>query len=117
MSNRQPQKPSRSHFDDDFSVPDRGRIGPHRNEAGWQHDLARADVELTLVKIALDGIAIDIALRQGTGAMGAMIVGDVEFPLDIEHRELETVAFDLDRGANGDVRRVAQLELPSARRL
>src|SRR5712671_2532656 len=103
-----------SQLDDDFSVPDKGSIGLHRNGAGRQHDLAGADVELSLVKIALDNIALDDAFRQRAGTMGAMIVGDVEFAADIENRKLEILYLDLDHAADSDVGGTAQLELRCA---
>jgi hypothetical protein len=46
-----------------------------------------------------------------------MIVGDEVFPRDIEHRELEAVSLDLDRGADRNVISAAELELRSARGL
>jgi hypothetical protein len=49
--------------------------------------------------------------------MGAMIVGDVEFPVDIEHREFEALPLDLDRGADGHGRGVAEFDERSAGRL
>src|SRR5256885_7838588 len=103
-----------SHFNDDFSVPDRGRIGLHRNRAGRQHHFAGANIELSLVKIALDNVAIDKALRQRAGAMGAMIVGDVKLPVDIEHRKFEAGLLDLDRHARSHVGRGAQFDLRCA---
>jgi hypothetical protein len=48
--------------------------------------------------------------------MGALIVGDVEFPIDIEHRKLKTVALDLNRAADSDIRGVAEHKLRSSGR-
>jgi hypothetical protein len=48
--------------------------------------------------------------------VGALIVGNVEFPINIEHRKLKTVALDLDCGAGRDIRGVAKHKLGSAGR-
>jgi hypothetical protein len=48
--------------------------------------------------------------------VGALIVGDVEFPIDVEDRKFKTVALDLDRAAGGDIRGVAKHKLRSAGR-
>jgi hypothetical protein len=106
-----------SHFNDDFSVPDHNWISLHGDKAGRQYNLTRADVELPLMKIALDNVTVDGALRQRSGAVSAMIVGDVEFSLDIEYREFKTSPLDLDRSAGRDVSGAAKLELHSGRRL
>ena len=66
------------HLDEHRAALDRGRIGLHRDHAGRRHHLAGLDVELAVVEVALDHVAVDVALRQRAGAVGAGVVGDVE---------------------------------------
>ena len=51
------------HFDKYRAAFDRGGVGLHRDHAGRRHDLAGFDVELAVVEVALDHVAIDEALR------------------------------------------------------
>src|SRR5436305_2219884 len=66
-----------SSFDDYLSVAHERRIGLHRFEARRENHLAGAHVELPLVKVALDDLAIQQPLRQRAGPMGAAIVRHV----------------------------------------
>src|SRR4051812_28274011 len=64
------------HVDEHRAGFDCRRIGLHRNHAGRRHDLTGFDVELTVVEVAFDHVAVDEAFRQGARAMGAGIIGD-----------------------------------------
>jgi hypothetical protein len=55
------------------------------------------------VKIALDHIALDIALGQGSGTMLAGIVGDIELALDVKHRKRQRARLDPQGGALGNI--------------
>src|SRR5438067_5091649 len=83
----------------DPAVDHRHRIGPDRNHAGRRHHFAGADIELTIVEIALDHVAIDIALRQRARTMGAHVVGDEKLAIDIEYRERQILDLDFQRSA------------------
>src|SRR5436190_14793302 len=84
----------RSDFDEHLFALDHGFVGLHRDHAGRVHNLAGFDVERAVVEIALDDVAIDIALVQQAGAVGAEIVGDVELAVQVEHGELQIVGLD-----------------------
>jgi hypothetical protein len=43
-----------------------------------------------------------------------VIIGDVEFAIDVEHRKFETRLLDFDRAAGGNVGRAAELDMRSA---
>jgi hypothetical protein len=78
------------------------------NHARRGHDFAGADVERTVVEIAFDDVAVDIALGQGTRAMGAGVVGHVELAVDVEDRQRQLALFDLDGAAGFDFVSLAQ---------
>ena len=54
---------------------------------------------MTIVEIALDHVAIDIALRQRARTMGAHVVGDEKLAIDIEYRERQILDLDFQRSA------------------
>jgi hypothetical protein len=99
-----------SDFDSHFPVLQFDRIGFDRHHAGRQDHFAGTDIELAIVEIALDYVTFDIALRQRTGPVGAGIVGDVEFAVDIEYRERQIVDLDLDGSAGRDLVGAAQFD-------
>src|SRR5262249_38068335 len=96
-----------SQLDEDLPVFDHGGIGPDRDHARPPTHRSGFDVELSAMKIAFDDVAVDEALRQRSGPMRAVIVGDEELAVDIEDRERQIVALDLQHGPNLDVGRVA----------
>src|SRR5215470_9853945 len=73
------------HFDDDAIVLDHGLVGLHRHHAGRRHNLAGLDVELAIVEVALDHVAVDVALRERARPVRAEVVHHVVFAVDVEH--------------------------------
>ena len=67
------------------------QIGFDRNHARRGDDLSGPDIELSVVKIALDDVAFDIAFRQRAWPVGAGVVGHKELAVDVEHREDQVV--------------------------
>src|SRR5262245_43279102 len=51
-------------LDDDAAVLHHGLVGLHRHHARWRRHLAGLDVELAVVEVALDQVAVDVALRE-----------------------------------------------------
>ena len=97
------------HFDEYFSALDDRRVGLDRDHAGRRHHLAGLDVELAVVEVALDHVAIDEALRQRARTMGAGVIGDEELAVEIEDREREAGSFHFQRIAGGDLFDLAEL--------
>src|SRR5207248_6040493 len=64
-------------------------------------DASGRNVERPAVEIALDDLAVDLALGKGSGTVRARIVGDEEPSAEIEHGEDQSVALDLDGRALG----------------
>src|SRR4051812_2718334 len=91
------------HVDKHRAALDRRGIGLHRDHAGWRHDLPGFDVELAVVEVALDHVAVDEALRQRAGAVGAGVVGDVKLPVDIEDGDRHASRLDAERGSGGNL--------------
>src|SRR5262249_58759896 len=100
-----------SHFDEDLSAFDHRRISLDRNHAWWADDRAGADIELPAVKIALDHVAFDEALRQRTWAVRAVIVGHAELAFEVEDGERQIILLDLEHGSNVHLGSVAQFDL------
>src|SRR5476649_1922217 len=98
------------HFDEYFSVLHQCPIGLDRDHAGRRDHLARLDVELAVVEVALDDVAIDKALRQRTRAMGARIVGNEELAIKVEDREGEPGGFDFERAAGRNLTDLAEFD-------
>src|SRR5262249_23239446 len=82
-----------------------------RNHARRRDNLSCLDVELAVVKIAFDDVALDIAFRQRAGTMRAGVVDDVELAVDVEYRQREIAALDLERGSGRYLADAAQLDL------
>src|SRR5262245_50472806 len=99
-----------SNLDIDAAVLYHGRIGFYRNHAGWRHDLAGADVELTIVEVAFHHVVFDIALRQRAWPVGAIVIRDVELAADVEDRQHQPAGLDFQGGADGDVVGVTELD-------
>jgi len=72
-------------------------------------DPARRDVEAALVEIALDDLAVDLALRERARAVRAEVVHRVVFTVDVEHGEHQAAGLDLERAAGRDIRGAAQI--------
>src|SRR4029077_10265871 len=102
---------TQSYFDDHFAVAHESRIGSHRIDAGRQNDLAGAHVELPLVKVALDDLAIQKSLRQGAGPVSAVIVGHVIGSVDIEYGEFKPRLLDFKGRARRNIGGVTQFDL------
>src|SRR6516225_1282067 len=94
----------------DAAFDDRHRIGSHRHHARRRYHFAGADIELAIVEITFDHVALDIALRQRAGPMRAQVVGDEEFAVDVEHRQRQIIDLDLERGAGYDLARGAEIK-------
>src|SRR5689334_10638333 len=58
-----------------------GLIGLDRHHAWRGHHLAGLDVELPVVEVALDNVALDEAFREQARTVGAGVVGDEELPI------------------------------------
>src|SRR5262252_1574241 len=99
-----------SRLDGDAACDDSHRIGLHRHHAWRRYHITGADIELAIVEIAFDNLAIDIALRQRAGPMRAHIVGDEEFAVDVEHRQRQILNLDLERGAGRNLARGAEIK-------
>jgi hypothetical protein len=102
-SRRRPPKPSaRRHLsnaiwsiDEHPIVLHNDAIGLHRKYARRRYDLARADIELAAMKVALNNIVAQIAFCERAGPVGAGIVGDKELAADIENGEHQSCNFHL----------------------
>ncbi len=99
------------HFDEHRAAVDRRRIGLHRNHAGRRHDLAGLDVELAVVEVAFDHIAVDEALRQRARPVRAGVVGDVELAIDVENGDGQPGRLDPQRGSGGNLIGFAKFNL------
>src|SRR5215510_2654017 len=66
-------------LDDDPAVLNHSLVSLHRHHAGRRHDLAGLDVELAVVEVALDHVAVDVAFRERAGAVRAEVIHHVEF--------------------------------------
>lgn len=71
------------------------------------------DVELSLMKIAFNHIAHDAAFGQRPWSMRAVIVGDIEFAVEVEDGEFQTLGFHFKGGSGGNVRNAVQLNSPA----
>src|SRR6266403_4177989 len=87
-----------SHLDEDLAVFDHSGIGPDRDHARRPHHRSGLDVELSAVKVAFDDVAFDEALRQRSGPVRAVIVGDEELAVNVEDGERQIVPLDLQHG-------------------
>jgi hypothetical protein len=96
-----------SDLDEDFPVFDHRPIGFDRNHARRGDDLSGPDIELSVVKIALDDVAFDIAFRQRARPVGAGIIGHKELAVDVEHREDQVVFLDSQSAAHVHVGGIA----------
>jgi hypothetical protein len=54
---------------------------------------------LSIVKIALDDVAFDVAFRQRARPVGTSVVGHEELAVDVEHREDQVVLLDSQSAA------------------
>jgi hypothetical protein len=63
-----------------------------------------------VVEIALDDLAVDLALGKRARAVCARVIGDVVTVSKVEHGEDEAVPLDLDGAAFGDLFGGAKLE-------
>src|SRR5260370_24159963 len=100
-----------SHLDDNLPVLHRGRAGFHRDHARRHHHLAGADVELAIVEVALDHVALDVTLGQRARPMGALVIKDIELALDVKDRHRQSVFLNLEGGAGSDVIGIAEFDL------
>src|SRR5688500_6706482 len=73
-----PPQQSELHLDIDLIPLDDGLVGLDGDHAGRRGDLARLDVESSVVEVALDDLVGDVALGEGARAMGAGVVDYVE---------------------------------------
>src|SRR5207244_11227747 len=96
-------RPLSIHFDKDSAAFDRRRISLHRDHAGRRHDLTGFDVELAVVEVALDHVAIDEAFRQRTWTVGAGVVSYVKPALDVEDGNRQPRRLDAERGSGGNL--------------
>src|SRR5258707_8239120 len=100
-----------SYLDDNLPVLHRGRVGLHRDHARRHHHLAGADVELAIVEVALDHVALDVTLGQRARPMGALVIKDIELALDVKDRHRQSVFLNLEGGAGSDVIGIAEFDL------
>ena len=92
-----------SDFDEHFAVLHDGRVGLDRDHARRRHYLAGLDVELAVMKIALNDVAIDKALGQRARTMGTGVVGDVVLAVKIEYRDGQAAGFHPERVTGGNL--------------
>src|SRR5712691_1107720 len=97
-------------LDQHAAVLDHGLVGLDRHHAGRRHNLAGLDVELPVVEVALDHVALDEAFREQAGTVGAGVVGDVEFTIQVEHCQRKARGLDLQRAARRDVGDAAKVD-------
>jgi hypothetical protein len=97
-------------IDEHPTVLHNDRIGFHGKHAGRCYDLARAHIELAAMKIALDDILAQIAFRERARPVGARVIGDEEFPVDIEDGEHQAADFHLQGATLLNINRAAELE-------
>ena len=90
-------------FDEHRAAFDRRGIGFHRDHTGWRHDLAGFDVELAVVEVAFDHVAVDEAFRQGARAMGAGVIGDVKLAVNVEDGDRHPAGLDAECGSGGNL--------------
>ena len=86
------------------------RICLQVQDAGWGNYLTIADVELALVEIAFDDVAVEIALGQFARPVGAGIVGDEEVAADMVDGQLQVAVLDLDDLAVAHIRLGTELD-------
>src|SRR6516164_1687668 len=98
-------------------VLDEGLVGLDRHHAGRRHHLAGLDVELPVVEVALDYVALDEALRQEAGAVGTLVVGDKELAAEVEHRERQALCLDPQWRAGGNLGSAAESDTGHAGKL
>src|SRR5262249_9572817 len=89
---------------------DHGLVGLDWNHAGWRYHLAGPHVELPVVEVALDHLALEETFRERARPMGAVVVGDIERPVYVEHGEREVPALDLERAAGRDLGAAAKID-------
>mgnify|MGYP006871771839 CR=1 FL=1 len=110
--------PSGSDLDRNQAVAvDQRAVDLYRNHAGGLDHRAGADVEGAVVEIALDDVAADAAFGQRTRPVGAGVVGDVEFAVEVEYGKDQTVLLDPYRATRGDLCAAAQRNAPTSLRL
>src|SRR6476661_3144944 len=97
------------YLDDDHAVLDSDRVSLHGHHTRGRYDLTRSHVELPAVKIALDDIAVQVALRKRAGAVSTRIVSDEELTIDVEHRQSQATDLHLECGAVRNVSGAAEL--------
>src|SRR5207302_3652576 len=85
-----------------------------RDHAGRRDHFASLDVELAIVKIALDDLTLDEPFRKRARAVGAGIVGHEELAIQIENRKHETRFVDLERVAGRNLGGAAQINADSS---
>jgi hypothetical protein len=83
------------------------------DHAGRRRHFASLDVELAIVKIALDDLTLDEPFRKRARAVGAGIVGHEELAIQIENRKHETRFVDLERVAGRHLGGAAQINADS----
>src|ERR1043166_8756228 len=91
------------------AVLDQRLVGLDRHHAGRRDNLASLDVELAVVEVALDDVAVDIALRERARPVGAEVIGHVVLAVDIVAAQNEGAALCRDRIAGRDVGGAAQI--------
>ena len=71
-------------------------------------DLAGSDVELALVKVALDDVALDESFGQRSRTVRAVVVGGVEVAVDVVDGQRQPGRVDPADFADGDILNLAQ---------
>src|SRR5262245_16441959 len=97
-------------LDQHAAILHHGLVGLDRHHAGRRHHLAGLDVELAVVKVALDDVTLDETFGEQAGAVRAGVVGDIELAVEIEHREREAARFDPERGAGRHLGGAAEID-------
>jgi len=83
LSRRRSRRCRRREIDEHLPVLDRGAEGVEIDEAGRLHRLAGAHVERAEMQAALDDVAVEDAVGEVGGGVGAARLGGIEGAVDI----------------------------------
>src|SRR5262249_3509237 len=92
------------------AVLDNGLVGLDRHHARRRHHLAGLDVELAVVEVALDHVALDEAFPELARPVAAGAARALGPPVRLDTRQRGVARLDPDGGAGRDVGGAAQVD-------